>query len=82
MNIKLPLMPCAKVSTIADNSPLEKNNSPCVRNCCLNEEDICLGCFRSIDEIIQWNNATEQQKKNILSAINGRKVEHTHKYNL
>jgi predicted Fe-S protein YdhL (DUF1289 family) len=72
----------AKVSSIAGNSPLEKNNSPCVRNCCLNEVDICLGCFRSIDEIIQWNNSTEQQKQNILSTINRRKVEHAHKYDL
>lgn len=31
-----------------------KIKSPCVRNCCLNESDICLGCFRSLIEITQW----------------------------
>lgn len=38
--------------------------SPCVRNCCLNDADICLGCFRSLDEIKLWgmsDRATQQQ---------------------
>ncbi|MDN3685302.1 DUF1289 domain-containing protein [Vibrio sinaloensis] len=25
--------------------------NPCVRNCCLNERDICLGCGRTLQEI-------------------------------
>ena len=43
-------------------------NSPCVRNCCLDTDDICLGCFRSIKEIMQWSSAdtTSQQKQQIL----------------
>lgn len=40
--------------------------SPCVRNCCLNEQDICVGCFRHIDEITGWNQASLEQKKKIL----------------
>jgi predicted Fe-S protein YdhL (DUF1289 family) len=28
--------------------------SPCVRNCCLDDEDTCLGCFRSVEEIKEW----------------------------
>ncbi|MGZ8238953.1 MAG: DUF1289 domain-containing protein [Methylobacter sp.] len=54
--------------------------SPCVRNCCLNEENVCLGCFRSIDEIIQWSGATEQQKQEILNLANARKIDHRLKY--
>ncbi|MFZ2404635.1 MAG: DUF1289 domain-containing protein [Methylobacter sp.] len=54
--------------------------SPCIRNCCLNEENICLGCFRSIDEIMQWNNVTEQQKREILNLANARKIDHRLKY--
>lgn len=54
--------------------------SPCVRNCCLDEKDICLGCFRSIEEIMQWSGATEQIKRNILQQAdirkNTRKAEH------
>ncbi|TAN67363.1 MAG: DUF1289 domain-containing protein [Methylobacter sp.] len=54
--------------------------SPCVRNCCLDEQGICLGCFRSIDEILQWRNVTEQQKQEIINLANARKIKHTHKF--
>ena len=47
--------------------------SPCVRNCCLNEKDICLGCFRSMDEICQWSSASEQKKRLILNLAEKRK---------
>lgn len=40
--------------------------SPCVRNCCLNEADICLGCFRSLEEITRWSLADDETKKLIL----------------
>lgn len=41
--------------------------SPCVRNCCLNEADICLGCFRSLEEITRWSLADDETKKLILA---------------
>ena len=28
--------------------------SPCVRKCTLDDDDICVGCFRHIDEICAW----------------------------
>jgi uncharacterized protein len=33
-----------------DNS----SQSPCVRNCCLDDDLTCLGCFRSLEEIKEW----------------------------
>ena len=44
-----------------------KIDSPCVRNCCLDEDDICMSCFRSIEEIMNWQNSTEDEKKKILN---------------
>lgn len=41
--------------------------NPCVRNCCLNEHDFCLGCFRHISEIQQWYRLTDKQKQVILT---------------
>ncbi|MCJ8294515.1 MAG: DUF1289 domain-containing protein [Colwellia sp.] len=41
-------------------------NSPCVRNCCLDGDDICLGCFRHIDEIVAWRSYSEQDKQQIV----------------
>ncbi len=40
--------------------------SPCSRNCCLNQQNICLGCFRHIDEIVAWQDYSEQNKKQIM----------------
>jgi uncharacterized protein len=39
---------------------------PCVRNCCLNDKDICIGCFRSLEEINLWDQANYQQQLRIL----------------
>ncbi|MFZ0467836.1 MAG: DUF1289 domain-containing protein [Thiogranum sp.] len=40
--------------------------SPCIRNCCLREDDVCLGCFRSLDEIIAWGTADDEHRREIL----------------
>lgn len=40
--------------------------SPCVRNCCLDDDDICLGCHRSITEITGWSAADAHQRREIL----------------
>ncbi|HEY9199111.1 MAG TPA: DUF1289 domain-containing protein [Gammaproteobacteria bacterium] len=40
--------------------------SPCVRNCCLDDQDICLGCHRSVDEIIAWGPASNAERRAIL----------------
>jgi len=47
--------------------------SPCVRNCCLNENDICLGCFRILNEILSWQESTDAQKNQILTQCEIRK---------
>lgn len=40
--------------------------SPCVRNCCLDEADVCLGCGRTIDEILRWQKATNAEREVIV----------------
>jgi predicted Fe-S protein YdhL (DUF1289 family) len=40
--------------------------SPCVRNCCLDERNVCIGCGRSLEEIIRWGTATDEEKREIL----------------
>lgn len=40
--------------------------SPCVRNCCLDGEDICLGCNRHIDEIMAWRKLSNEEKYGVL----------------
>lgn len=47
--------------------------SPCIRNCCLNTKDICVGCYRSMDEIMQWTQCDNKQKRLILQMANKRR---------
>jgi predicted Fe-S protein YdhL (DUF1289 family) len=47
--------------------------SPCVRNCCLDQQDICVGCFRSITEILVWGNASNKKRREIIELILKRK---------
>ena len=42
-------------------------SSPCVRNCCLNAEDICIGCFRHINEILAWTNYKTDEKRVVVN---------------
>jgi len=43
------------------------NNSPCIRNCCLDECDICLGCFRHIDEIVAWRSYSDKEREQVVA---------------
>lgn len=52
-------------------------NKPCIRQCCLNEEDICLGCFRTFDDMLGWNKATNEEKLKMLQMAGQRKKEYT-----
>lgn len=50
--------------------------SPCVRNCCLNDADICVGCFRSLEEITRWSLVGNEVKMQILAHAAERKSQH------
>ncbi len=48
-------------------------DSPCVASCKLNADKICVGCFRHIDEIVDWNKKTDQTHLEIFAKISARK---------
>ncbi|MGP1722298.1 DUF1289 domain-containing protein [Shewanella frigidimarina] len=48
--------------------------SPCVRQCCLDQRDICLGCHRSLDEILAWHTMDQQQKSALLETLQQRAI--------
>ncbi|MBB1273272.1 MULTISPECIES: DUF1289 domain-containing protein [Psychromonas] len=47
--------------------------SPCISNCCLNDQDICMGCFRSLDEIKEWSQASSPRKETIIISTKQRR---------
>jgi hypothetical protein len=48
--------------------------SPCVRNCCLDKQDICIGCGRTVQEITRWGEADDEEKHKILKSAQTRRA--------
>ncbi|MBI6629194.1 DUF1289 domain-containing protein [Pontibaca salina] len=53
--------------------PLWKRNeieSPCVQICVIHpEERICIGCYRTGDEIARWSGMTAEERRTIMAAL-------------
>ena len=46
--------------------------SPCVDICRLDAQGLCVGCRRTIDEIMEWPRATEARRRAILCELESR----------
>ncbi len=53
--------------------------SPCIKNCCLDDHDICLGCFRELEEIKGWSSADDSSRNLILANAKRRQQEKSKK---
>lgn len=47
--------------------------SPCVGICCPDENDICMGCLRTMPEVTQWWDMSNDQKRDLLKKLPGRR---------
>jgi predicted Fe-S protein YdhL (DUF1289 family) len=52
-------------------------DSPCVRNCCLDGQDICMGCGRHLNEILQWQRVSDSEREAILIRASARRMKLT-----
>ena len=44
----------------------QKIASPCISVCALDENDVCSGCFRDLEEIARWSSMDNEQKRDVL----------------
>ena len=58
------------------NTHTDRIASPCIRNCCLDEQDVCLGCFRSLAEITQWAQANDAARQQFLDNAGQRQADY------
>lgn len=50
--------------------------SPCVRLCTLDEAGVvCVGCFRTLDEIKAWGTLDADGRRAVIAAADGRRAE-------
>ena len=64
MNLLMPFMR-HKRRVILMSDALQ---SPCISICALDQDDVCEGCFRTGDEIVDWFTADDARKREILEA--------------
>lgn len=62
-----------------DENPTDTIQRPCIGNCCLDEHDICMGCFRSLAEIVGWSEASNDERREILRQCQRRSLEYVEK---
>lgn len=60
--------------------PEKRVQSPCIRHCCLNDDDVCLGCFRSLAEIVGWADSSNSIRQEVLEKADARRLAHEEKY--
>jgi predicted Fe-S protein YdhL (DUF1289 family) len=47
--------------------------SPCVKICVVHPEArICVGCYRTVDEIARWTRMTPAERRAVMEALPGR----------
>lgn len=46
--------------------------SPCVGVCALDEDDVCVGCYRTGQEITLWGSMTDEQRKDVMEKVGKR----------
>lgn len=50
--------------TVKAEKPVE---SPCISVCLLSEGDVCLGCYRNLEEIVGWHNLSNDQRRGVVA---------------
>lgn len=50
--------------------------SPCVASCKLDNAKVCLGCFRHITEIVDWNRRSDTELSAIMQKVTERKMQY------
>lgn len=53
--------------------------SPCISVCLLDNDDVCVGCYRTADEITEWMEADNKVRQDILArSVERRRANRTH----
>ena len=52
---------------MSDSSRIEIVPSPCVSVCALDEDDVCVGCYRTGMEISQWGRLSPDQQRQVVA---------------
>jgi predicted Fe-S protein YdhL (DUF1289 family) len=52
----------------------KKLQSPCTRRCTVAPgSDICVGCYRTVEEIVRWTKFTDAQRQAVMDQLEARR---------
>ena len=79
------LLPCLSTATHAGSIEklpgfpnqghrVESSESPCIATCVVNANGICVGCYRTLDEIATWSMCDESTRIRINSDAETRRM--------
>lgn len=54
--------------------PLSEVPSPCTGVCTIADDDLCLGCARTVGEIAEWYAAEDSRRRAILEEVAARAI--------
>lgn len=60
------------MTTESDKPVAEEIQSPCVSICALDMDDVCVGCYRTGDEITRWWSMSKEEKLKTLDLAKAR----------
>lgn len=56
------------------SAPPRPIKSPCIQVCTVDDESgLCLGCFRTIEEIAAWSRLSEPAREAVMADLPGRR---------
>jgi predicted Fe-S protein YdhL (DUF1289 family) len=59
-----------------------KPASPCIQVCTLDDDQVCIGCGRTVDDIIAWTRLSDEEKWTVLAQSAERRTERAQHMNL
>ena len=63
-------------ASVARHHNGEGKPSPCIKQCGLEAKALCRGCFRTLDEIVNWGSYNVSQCMDVMNQINGSRGTH------
>ncbi|MEI7917009.1 MAG: DUF1289 domain-containing protein [Methylophilaceae bacterium] len=59
-------------------SNIEDIVSPCIGVCAMNDTTgFCMGCYRTVDEIREWWNMTDEEREKVMGTLDQRLLDNT-----
>ncbi|MGD8170759.1 DUF1289 domain-containing protein [Vibrio sp. TRT 21S02] len=56
----------SRTPIVFNKANLNDDLSPCIRQCCLDEDDVCVGCYRTLGEILAWHQLSSNERHEVL----------------